>query len=185
MILKCLSFSSVFLGAVLTSEAVELMKRQRLAEIMQEVETRRSQFKLVQGDLPLTSQQVREIKELQERRMKEFQINCAELDAHQQTMGMLRRSQSKHADEIYGRFGAPPPVQPLEETVTETDPEGMIKRISTYETKDFTYWDKLRRHNTETIIRRWHTFFPEGEEDTAFFRRGIGKFFKRILVPWC
>ncbi|KAL8453564.1 hypothetical protein Emag_001783 [Eimeria magna] len=127
----------------------------------------------LQNSGELSQSELKELKDLQER---EASLRAVEAEGYRQRVelaGMLRRASSKYADALYSRFGAPPPIKPLEAVVTEGDSEGFIKRLSTYETKDFTYWDKLRRHNTETIIRRWHTYVPTGEEDTAFFERNI------------
>ncbi|KAL8426649.1 hypothetical protein Efla_005906 [Eimeria flavescens] len=127
----------------------------------------------LQTSRELTQSQLKELKDLQEREGALRAVEAEELRQQLEFTEMLRRADSKYADMLYSRFGAPPPIQPLEGVVSEEDSEGFIKRISTYETKDFTYWDKLRRHNTETIIRRWHTYVPTGEEDTAFFERNI------------
>ncbi|XP_026191483.1 uncharacterized protein LOC34618757 [Cyclospora cayetanensis] len=121
----------------------------------------------------LDQSQLKELKELQEQENTMRGLEEEQMREHAHYLTMLQRADSKHADRIYGVFGAPPPIKPLDAVVTEEDPEGFIKRISTYETKDFTYWDKLRRRNTETVIRRWHTYIPTGEEDTAFFERNI------------
>lgn len=121
----------------------------------------------------LNQSQLMELKELQDRENAMLAKDAERMHEQAQYTQMLRRAESKYADLVYNRFGAPPPIKPLDAVVSEEDNDGFIKRISTYETKDFTYWDKLRRHNTETQIRRWHTYMPFGEEETAFFLRDV------------
>ncbi|KAL8269749.1 hypothetical protein Esti_006312 [Eimeria stiedai] len=143
------------------------------ASILQARQVQQQRLFQLQNSGELSQSQLKELKDLQAR---EESLRAVEADGFRQRVElaeMLGRASSKHADALYNRFGAPPPIKPLDAVVTEGDSEGFIKRVSTYETKDFTYWDKLRRHNTETIIRRWHTYVPTGEEDTAFFERNI------------
>lgn len=121
----------------------------------------------------LDQSQLKELKALQEHENAMRAIDAQQMHEQVQFLHMLLRADSKHADRLYSRFGAPPPIKPLDAVVSEDDPEGFVRKLSTYETKDFTYWDKLRRHNTQTIIRRWRSYVPAGEEDTAFFERGI------------
>lgn len=123
----------------------------------------------------LDQSQLKELKALQDHENAMNAIDAQRMNEQVQFMQLLLRADSKHADRLYSRFGAPPPIKPLDAVVSEEDPEGFVRKMSTYETKDFTYWDKLRRHNTQTIIRRWHTYVPAGEEDTAFFERNIRK----------
>ncbi|KAL8446184.1 hypothetical protein Emed_005139 [Eimeria media] len=143
------------------------------SSILQARQVQQQRLFELQNSGDLSQYQLKELKDLQER---EASLRTVEAEGFKQRVelaDMLRRATSKYADALYSRFGAPPPIKPLEVAVTEGDSEGFIKRLSTYETKDYTYWDKLRRHNTETIIRRWHTYVPTGEEDTAFFERNI------------
>ena len=130
----------------------------------------------------LSQDELKELKELQERELYMQAIDREIQEEETNYSNMLKRAESKHADEVYRQFGAPPPIKPLEEVVTETDADGFIKRISTFETKDFTYWDRLRRHNTQTVIRRWKSYIPAGEEDTAFFARNIRKLYLQITA---
>lgn len=139
----------------------------------------------------LTQSQLKELKDLRDKENALRSIEAQQLSEQVQALQMLQRADSKHADRIYNRFGAPPPIKPLDVVIAEEDPDGFIKKLSTYETKDFTYWDKLRRHNTQTVIRRWHTYVPTGEEDTAFYERNFGELLLsekatfRILCCFC
>ncbi|KEP66915.1 UNVERIFIED_CONTAM: hypothetical protein HHA_271930 [Hammondia hammondi] len=82
---------------------------------------------------------------------------------------MYQRSSSRAANALYRGVSA---ILPMEEEVEET---WAVMRDDTgrQEPHDFTYWDKLRRQHTKTEIRRWTSFLPETQQDTAFFGRNI------------
>ncbi|CDJ64344.1 hypothetical protein, conserved [Eimeria necatrix] len=121
----------------------------------------------------LSQEELRELKALQEREQQQQQQELLLLQQQQQLDLLLRRADSRHADRVYRHPGAPPPIQQLQQTPQNENSEDLIKRISTFETKDFTFWDKLRRHNTQTLIRRWRSYVPSGQEDSAFYLRSI------------
>ncbi|PFH37333.1 hypothetical protein BESB_037910 [Besnoitia besnoiti] len=84
--------------------------------------------------------------------------------------GMYKRSYSKAAAALYGDR---PVIQPMEAEIEETRAVREDGAEEHMEPHDYTYWDKLRRQHTKTEIRRWTSFFPEQQEDTAFFGRDI------------